>query len=125
MKPLIPKALIFSRLVIGITLIVLSSLHVENYKTIAVILFTVGLLTDIFDGIIARQLGISTQNLRRLDSSIDQIFFVSVAVATYIQCSAFFSANAVKLTILLGVEAGYDKCTHKLFINTSKLLLMS
>ena len=105
MKPIIPKALIFSRLVIGITLIVLSSLHVENYKTIAVILFTVGLLTDIFDGIIARQLGISTQNLRRLDSSIDQIFFVSVAVATYIQCSAFFSANAVKLTILLGVEA--------------------
>ncbi|MFM6924983.1 MAG: CDP-alcohol phosphatidyltransferase, partial [Ferruginibacter sp.] len=47
---------------------------------------------------------VSTQNLRRLDSSIDQVFFVSVAVATYIQCPGFFKANAVKLSILLAFE---------------------
>ena len=76
----------------------------DNYKIFAITLLSVGLLTDIFDGIIARQLNISTQRLRRLDSTIDQIFFISVAVATYIQCPDFFKANVYKLTLLLGIE---------------------
>ena len=101
----IPIALIFSRLVIGLVLIYLSAFDIANYKAIAVILLSVGLLTDIFDGIVARHLNVSTQRLRRLDSTIDQIFFISVAVATYIQCQDSFSTNAIKLTMLLGAEA--------------------
>ena len=100
----IPKALIFLRLVIGFAIIYLSIVHVDNYKIFAIILLSIGLLTDIFDGIIARQLKVSTQKLRRLDSSIDQIFFISVTIATYIQCSDFFKTNAFKLIILLGFE---------------------
>jgi len=61
-------------------------------------------LTDIFDGIIARQLNISTQNLRRLDSTVDQVFFVCVVLATYIQCPVFFQENAFKVVILLTAE---------------------
>lgn len=105
MKTQMPIALIFSRLFIGLTIIVLSVIQVNNYKAIAIVLLTVGLLTDIFDGIIARQLNVSTQKLRRLDSSIDQVFFISVAIATYIQCPDFFKANRLKLTVLLGLEA--------------------
>lgn len=105
MKTQIPKLLIFLRLVIGLTIIVLSSFHIDNYKAIAITLLTIGLLTDIFDGIIARQLNISTQKLRRLDSTIDQVFFISVAVATYIQRPEFFTTNILKLSILIGVEA--------------------
>jgi phosphatidylglycerophosphate synthase len=101
----LPKTLIYSRLVIGILILIFSSLHIDNYKVIAVVLFTVGLLTDIFDGIIARHLKISTQYLRRLDSTTDLIFFVFVAVATFIECPQFFYDNKVKLVILLGVEA--------------------
>ena len=56
--------------------------------------------SDIFDGIIARHLKISTQLLRRLDSTVDQIFFISVVISTYIQCPEFFSANASRLIIL-------------------------
>ena len=100
----IPIALIFSRLIIGLTIIVLSIIPIDNYKLIAIILLTIGLLTDIFDGIIARQLNVSTQKLRRLDSSIDQIFFISFAVATYIQCPDFFRTNTLKLAVLLGLE---------------------
>lgn len=70
----LPLALIYLRLIIGITIIFLSISHVENYKFIAVILFAIGLLTDIFDGIIARRLNISTQTLRRLYSATDQFF---------------------------------------------------
>lgn len=104
-KTQIPKLLIYSRLIIGLTIILLSCIHIDNYKAIAITLLTLGLLTDIFDGIIARQLGISTQKLRRQDSTVDQIFFISVAIATYIQCPGFFITNTVKLVILLGVEA--------------------
>ena len=100
----LPIALIYSRLAIGLSVILLSYLKVENYKVIAIILFSIGLLTDIFDGIIARQLNVSTQTLRRLDSSIDQLFFISFALATYIQCPDFFKSNFSKLVILLGFE---------------------
>ena len=100
----LPKTLIYSRLFIGILILLLSALRIDNYKTIAVILFAVGLLTDIFDGIIARHLKISTQNLRRLDSTIDQIFFIMVALATFIECPHFFYANKMKLIILSGIE---------------------
>jgi len=105
MKMLIPKALIFSRLAIAFIIIPISYIGIAHYKTIAITLLTIGLLTDVFDGIIARHLNISTQNLRRLDSTIDQVFFVAFAVATYIQCPDFFSTNAFKLIILISIEA--------------------
>jgi phosphatidylglycerophosphate synthase len=105
MKHQIPKALIISRLIIGLLLIILSSFHIAHYRTIAITVLTIGLLTDIFDGIIARRLNISSQQLRRLDSTVDQVFFISVAIATYIQCPDFFADNSLKLAVLIGVEA--------------------
>ncbi|WP_276964411.1 CDP-alcohol phosphatidyltransferase family protein [Chryseobacterium sp.] len=104
MKSKIPVILIFSRLIIGLVIIYLSLIKTENYQIIAVILLSIGLLTDIFDGIIARYLDISTQKLRRLDSTVDQLFFVSVGVATYIQCPVFFETNVYKIGILAGSE---------------------
>jgi phosphatidylglycerophosphate synthase len=104
MKNRIPLLLIYSRLVIGFVIILLSSIHTGGYSTVAIVLLSVGFLTDIFDGIIARQLNISTPNLRRLDSAVDVVFFFSVSAATYIQCPDFFSSNATRLAILLGAE---------------------
>lgn len=101
---LIPKALIFLRLFIGILILIFSLLKIDNYKVIAIVLFAVGLLSDIFDGIIARQLKISTQNLRRLDSTIDQVFFVLIVIATFIESHQFFYNNKIELIILLATE---------------------
>jgi len=100
----IPIALIYSRLLIGFIIILLSFFHVNHYSFFAITLLSVGLLTDVFDGIIARKLGISSEKLRRLDSSINQVFFISVAVATYIQCPDFFKGNLVKLIVLGAFE---------------------
>ena len=97
----LPRILIYSRLSIGILILGLSLVHVANYSIAAVALFAVGLLTDILDGIIARRLNVSTQSLRRLDSTIDQVFFIVVAVATYIQCPPFFFENRVELFVLV------------------------
>ena len=101
----IPKALIFLRLAIGVIILILGSLRIDHFEVIGVLLFVVGLLTDIFDGIIARRLGVSTRHLRRLDSTVDQLFFVMVAIATFIKCRQFFYQNKVQLIILLSTEA--------------------
>ena len=105
MKNKIPHLLIFSRLFLGFLVLILSYQQVQHYKWWAVALLTLGLLTDIFDGIIARNLKISTISLRRLDSSIDQIFFLSIAAATYLQCPEFFKSNYKMLLLVLGLEA--------------------
>ena len=54
---------------------------------------------------IARRLGISTELLRRLDSSIDVLFFLLVVLATYIQCPIFFKTNKFAMIMLLFSEA--------------------
>ncbi|MCB0733046.1 MAG: CDP-alcohol phosphatidyltransferase family protein [Flavobacteriales bacterium] len=64
----------------------------------------IGLLTDIFDGILARRLGVSTPTLRRWDSSVDQVFFLSIAASTYAVCPAFFFVHRVELIVLIGAE---------------------
>jgi CDP-diacylglycerol--glycerol-3-phosphate 3-phosphatidyltransferase len=105
MKIKVPILLIYLRLLLGFIVLASSIVHITHYAIIAIILLTLGLLTDIFDGIIARQLNISTQKLRRLDSSVDQVFFICIAIATYIQCPDFFHTNSTKLIILFSVEA--------------------
>lgn len=70
-----------------------------------VILVVTGLLTDVFDGIIARRLQVSTQQLRRLDSTIDQVFWVSVLTGTCICCPQFFTSHYISLLVVIGVEA--------------------
>jgi phosphatidylglycerophosphate synthase len=89
----------------GFVIIGLTVFQITNFKTWIVILLTLGLLTDIFDGIIARSLGIATQQIRRLDSSVDQVFFIAAAVAAYLICPVFFNEHAVMLIVLLSFEA--------------------
>lgn len=69
-----------------------------------IVLIVTGLVTDIFDGIVARTLGISTERLRRLDSSIDQVFWAMVMVATFIISPAFYSSHKLQLVLVVGLE---------------------
>ena len=45
----------------------------------------VGLLSDIFDGILARKLGVATEQLRSLDSMADTIFYLGVFVVAVLK----------------------------------------
>jgi len=101
----IPIALIYSRLLIGFIIILLSFFQVNYYSFLSITLLSIGLLTDVFDGIVARKLNISSEKLRRLDSGIDHVSFILVAAATYIQCPDFFKVNLVKLIVLGAFEA--------------------
>jgi CDP-diacylglycerol--glycerol-3-phosphate 3-phosphatidyltransferase len=77
---------------------------VGHFAAWAVGLLTLGLLTDVFDGIVARRLGVSTEKLRRLDSAVDQAFWALVLVATYLACPSFFARHAAQLWALLALE---------------------
>jgi len=48
----------------------------------AAILVT-GFLSDVFDGVVARRHGVATPMLRRLDSSVDTVFYLAIAYAVY------------------------------------------
>lgn len=97
--------LIVSRLVAGIILVALSFLSLPYFNWIAITLISYGLLSDIFDGIIARRLNVSGEKLRRLDSSVDQVFFICTAIAAYMHAPSFFKENWLKIALLLGAEA--------------------
>ena len=79
-------------------------IHISNYKSVAVGLVVFGFLSDILDGIVARHLGISPERLAKLDSTADEVFWLSVTAATYMQCKSFFVNNSTQLIILLGIE---------------------
>ena len=135
MKKKLPVLLIYSRLLFGILILLLSLLQVNNYKYYAVTFLVLGLLTDIFDGIIARKLNVSNQGLRRQDSAVDQIFFVLVTVASFIQSPQFFNNNKTELIILFGAEAicyivcfikfGKEVATHAIASKLWTLLIVA
>jgi phosphatidylglycerophosphate synthase len=101
----IPILLIYSRLLFSVVILLLSFVQPVHFRLMINTLLITGLITDIFDGIIARKLNVSTVKLRRMDSFIDQIFWLSALVAAYVTCSDFFKENGVLLAILLGAEA--------------------
>jgi len=101
----IPLGLIFSRLLIGFVILVYSYFQPTSFQFIITSLIVIGLLTDIFDGIIARKLNVSTRKLRRMDSSVDQMFWICCLIGAWMICPEFFKTNSLKLLIILIVEA--------------------
>jgi len=70
----IPMALIAFR---ALMVFVVPVLGWYGYGTLLGVVILLATLSDIFDGIIARRLGISTENLRRADSTVDLFFWLS------------------------------------------------
>jgi len=70
----IPFLLIYSRILLGVIIPIVLLLNIGYATQIASELIIIGLLTDVFDGIIARIMGISSESLRVWDSNVDQFF---------------------------------------------------
>ncbi len=78
MKNQIPKILLYSRLVFFFIIIGITFLKISNSEIIILILIYAGIIADIFDGIIARRLNISTESFRLLDTIFDLLFYFSI-----------------------------------------------
>ena len=59
----LPTSLIYSRLFLGILIGLIALINPVSSGLISAILMFVGILTDIFNGIIARKLGVSSEQL--------------------------------------------------------------
>lgn len=97
--------MIYSRVVMGIAVLALAVLRPAGYAPAMVALMALGLVSDIADGIVARRLGISTERLRRLDSSVDQVFWMMVIAGVIYTALPFFIAYKVPLALLALLEA--------------------
>jgi len=100
----IPFALIYSRILIGILIGVISYFQIENYSIWIVILMIIGLLTDIFDGIIARKLNVATEKLRLWDSNVDQFFWLIVIGSIFFLNWKFVNENITLISTVILFE---------------------
>jgi CDP-diacylglycerol--glycerol-3-phosphate 3-phosphatidyltransferase len=118
----IPYLLIATRFCLAPIILLLAYFKGEQSRFLILSLMYFGLLTDIFDGIIARKVGVSSEKLRRLDSQTDLIFWLSLGFASY-----FLNAELIKnewkgVTLIFVMEAlcyiiswlkfGKETCTH-------------
>jgi phosphatidylglycerophosphate synthase len=67
-------------------------------------LLLVALLSDVFDGVIARRLGIATPTLRRLDSIADSMFYLCAMFAAWHLHKSQVSEYLIPLAVLLTLE---------------------
>jgi CDP-diacylglycerol--glycerol-3-phosphate 3-phosphatidyltransferase len=119
----VPLLLVWFRLVLGILVLAGSLFALPHWRVYALIGLIAGLLTDIFDGIIARRLGVATERLRRLDSAVDLVFFLAIGLALAVQSFGFFREHAGEMLLLLGAEAltyvvGYLKFKKEMALHT-------
>ncbi len=61
-------------------------------------------LSDVFDGVIARRLGIATAGLRRLDSAADTVFYLAVAAVAWHLYPRAIAARVMPLAVLGTLE---------------------
>jgi phosphatidylglycerophosphate synthase len=119
---LLPIYLIALRFLLAPVMIYLGYFYKTTSGRLIVFLLIVGLLSDIFDGIIARKQKMSTAILRRLDSQTDMIFWVSAGFTAWLIWPEVIKANHLVIYILFGMEAlcylisflkfGKETCLH-------------
>jgi CDP-diacylglycerol--glycerol-3-phosphate 3-phosphatidyltransferase len=98
----IPTSLVALRLVLAPAFIGLGQAHLGLAMLAAILVAT---LSDILDGIIARRLGVATVTLRRADSIVDLIFWLSVLVGLYLQNPPLIWHARVIIAAILAAEA--------------------
>jgi CDP-diacylglycerol--glycerol-3-phosphate 3-phosphatidyltransferase len=96
---------------------------------------TAGLLSDVFDGILARRLGVATAGLRRLDSAADVVFYLAVLWSAAVVYPPVVWAYAPGFGAVLGLEvvcqgvsfarAGRPPATHAYSAKCWGLLLFA
>jgi phosphatidylglycerophosphate synthase len=106
-----PLGLTTIRLVLGPVMILLSRLRVESAPWLVVCLY-VAIASDVFDGILARHLGVATPGLRRFDSLADLVFWLCTLGCVCSLYPQLVWRNAGYLLTMLLLEA----CTYALSI---------
>ena len=102
-KEQIPWAMAAGRAVLG-PVLVAGAISGWNGVMMAWLVGT-ALLSDIFDGVLARRWKCDTAGVRLFDSTADAVFYIGAGVALWIGPSPVLRANAGLLIALLALEA--------------------
>src|SRR4051794_22568805 len=100
----VPLALTALRALLGPVLLAFAMIKPSQRAFIACLIMA--LLSDYFDGVIARRLEIATSNLRRLDSVADTVFYLCATVAVGWLYPAVLWENRFALAVLVLLEIG-------------------
>lgn len=65
---------------------------------------SLGFMSDVFDGVIARRMGVATPELRRLDSGADTLFYVAATFAAWHLYPQVIKDNSIALVLLMVLE---------------------
>lgn len=118
----LPLYLILFRLALAPVILYMAWWWKDEGRLAIVILLYLGLLSDIFDGIIARKQNVADTKLRRMDSQTDMIFWVSTGIAAWKLNPEIINAYIVPIIIIFAMEASCylisiakfsrETCTH-------------
>lgn len=135
MKKHIPFYFIFLRLLFVPVILILGYQYGASFRYWVLGLMITGLVSDIFDGIIARNLGVQTATMRRLDSQVDMLFWLSIGFYSYwihpeiIQEHIYAVRSVLAMEILCYILAfkkfGKESAFHPLLSKTWGLCLLS
>lgn len=100
----IPFHLIILRLSLAPIMLSLSYLHIAYVGIFLFALLFVGILSDVLDGVIARKLKISTDNLRKWDSNVDVVFLLSCIGSAWIVHPDLVEAKSSFILCIMGSE---------------------
>jgi CDP-diacylglycerol--glycerol-3-phosphate 3-phosphatidyltransferase len=99
---LIPLALILLRLALGPFSIALALGGASRW--IFALILVAGLLSDIYDGVLARKLGVDRAWLRRFDSVTDAIFYFCIIATAFIVAKPVMMGGLVPVLCLVVLE---------------------
>lgn len=118
----LPYLLVLLRLLLGLSMVGITCFDGEPNRYILLSMLTVGLLSDIFDGIIARHVGVATALLRRLDSQVDLVFWLSAGFSIWLMNPSLIEGHMAEITTIFIMEGltylfsilkfGKETCTH-------------
>ena len=100
----IPTALILFRLVLVPIILGLAYFVGEEANITILVLMYLGLISDIFDGIIARKKNMSTEKLRRMDSQTDILFWLSIGFASWLLYPKLMADHTVFIIAIIALE---------------------
>ena len=98
----VPAALVILRAVCGPVLLAAAAAGWSPWLLASLV--TVAFISDVFDGIIARRLGVATEGLRRADSIVDTAFYICATLALLLRASSVIEAHIVGVVVLVSLE---------------------
>ena len=111
----LPLALILFRAALAPALPLLARAGGASARPWLATLLVAGLLSDVFDGIVARRVGVSTVALRRLDSRVDLFFWLGALAAAAILDQPALRALAPGIVAVLALEAACQAASFARF----------